>query len=398
MKTIFYAFLIVSSTLVYNKEVSASSEDLFSNPDELILNNPNHANALNLKRCALINTDEASCKFSESPLIGLNKEKITINDVLDKTMASKKYYLEAFKNALKYMPEETLIMFGSVNAIVISERISPSFYSFQTGAIYINADYLWRSAEEKAIATAKKDFRDSFGSTLSFSEDADYYKNGESLYKTNQQKSRTEKELAPNLVKLLFHELSHANDFFPRSFYTSAEINLNKTYIEVATSRADHGLLLSQRLRLSSYLLESMAEILYFGRAPTDTELNMNPKYLINDFLASEASDLYAYTNSREDLAMLVENNLMYYYFKYSPTTVFIRYPKPNFTIPKNYKKPIAGGIKNKIASPAVQERAQGVLERIFNEQLAKKVIDNLDKVLPIEIPENMSWNKVKKL
>jgi hypothetical protein len=393
MKIVFYITILLSFTS-FNQKAMASNEDFYQHPEELILYNPQTPNAENLKRCVLINADKDSCKFSESPLIAQGLKEVTVEDILDKTMSSKQSYLDTFKAALKLMPKETLMMFGSVNAVVISERISPAFYSFQSGAIYLDASYFWKTSKEKALATAKADYRDSFGSTLSFMENFNYYyKDGTSLYKSNYQKSRTTEELAPILFQVLFHELSHANDFFPKSFYTSDELDLDKTYNEMAMLRLRDGLLLSQHIVLSSNLIESFVGIIYMGNQPTDTELKMNPKYFLEEYIDGAASDIYAYANPREDLAMLIENNLMYYYFKASPTTVLIKH-----SANKKYKNSILGGVKNKIAAPDVKWRSGRVLESIFGENYSKKVINNLDGVSQTIIPEGMSWEDVKKL
>ncbi|MBY0415477.1 MAG: hypothetical protein K2Q18_14995 [Bdellovibrionales bacterium] len=397
MKTTFSIFIMSFILSLYNQAYAVNAE-FFSHPEEIILYNENQPNAKGLKKCAFVDTKQYSCLFLESPFIGHQKEKVTIKDVMNKTMASRKSYLETFENVLKMMPEETLMMFGPVNAVVISDRINPSFYSFDSGAIYISSSYLWKTAEEKELSSAKKDFRDDFGSTINFSEEADYYKNGESLYKSVKQTTRTEIDLAPILFKVLFHELSHANDFFPRSFYISDDVNVSKTYSEMASDRLDDGYLLSQKIRLSSALLERTSEILYFGKDPNDIELNMNPRYVVREFIEGDASDLYAYSNPREDLAMLVENNLMFYYFGYSPVTIFIKYPKANFKVPKNYKKPILGGVKNKIAAPLVKERSKSVLTMIFGADYAEKVITKLEKVKQVIIPENISWEKLKNI
>lgn len=393
MKSSFILYLSLLTSL----NVMASSEELFTHPEELILYNPNQTNAQNLKRCALVNSDKDSCSFNESPFIGLNNESIEVEDILNRTLTSKLAYTETFKNILNQMPKEALTMFGSVNAVVISERVSPSFYSFHSGAIYLSADYFWKGTDVTP-RKQKKDYRDDYGSTLNFSEHIDYYKDGKQLSKSLKPNYRSDEDLAPFIHKVLFHELAHAHDFFPKSFYSSDVIDMNKTFHETAMSRLDNGKLISYKLRLSSHLLNRTAEVIHLGSEPTEVELNMNPKYVVEDFLRDGASDLYAYTNPREDFAMLFEHNLMYYFFKQVPATIFIKYPKAKFKIPKNYKNPILGGIKNKIAQEDVQWRFGRVLEEVLDVDLSKKILQNLKETKPVVIPENTSWEAVKKL
>jgi hypothetical protein len=384
-------------SLAFSTAGFSASEEFYTHPEELILYNSNQANAGTIKRCVLVNTNKDSCSFSTMPLIGFRKDQIEVSDILNKTLATNKGNLETFKNILNKMPKESLVMFGSVNAVVISERINPSFYSFQSGAIYLSANYFWKGSDVSPKSEGK-DFRDDFGSMLNFSEQIDYYIKDQPLSKSLKKNFRADEELFPFVAKVLFHELTHANDFFPRSFYMTSELEESKTYNEVATYRLDNGLMLSQKIRLASNLLERTAAILYMGEKPSQTELNMNPKYVVNEFLEGDASDLYAYTNSREDLAMLVEHNLMYYYFKYMPATIFIKYPHANFNIPKDYKNPILGGVKNKLAAPDVKDRSQRVLEFMFGNDFTNKVMKNLEGVSQVIIPENTSWEAVKKL
>lgn len=389
--------ILIMMSLMLSSAVFSASEDFYTHPEELILYNKNQANAEMIKKCVLVNTDKDSCTFAAMPLIGFKKDQIEVSDILNKTVATNIGNLETFKNILSKMPKEALVMFGSVNAVVISDRINPSFYSFQSGAIYLSASYFWKGTDV-SLRSEVKDFRDDFGSTLNFSEQIDYYIKDQPLSKSLKKNFRSDDELFPFVAKVLLHELTHANDFFPRSFYKTSELEESKSYNEVAMYRMDNGLMLSQKIRLASNLLERTAAILYFGEKPTQTELNMNPKYVVNEFLEGDASDLYAYTNAREDMAMLVEHNLMYYYFKYVPATIFIKYPRANFTIPKDYKNPILGGVKNKLAAPDVKDRTQRVLENMFGGDFSNKVMKNLEGVSQVIIPENTTWEAVKKL
>ena len=50
--------------------------------------------------------------------------------------------------------------------------------------------------------------------------------------------SRTYNEMFFPVVRLLFHELAHANDYFPPSFYRESKtLDLTQTYREISNDR-----------------------------------------------------------------------------------------------------------------------------------------------------------------
>lgn len=382
----------------HNDEALILNADFYQHPEEIKMYNSWQANAETIKKCAFADKAKDSCTIKDSPLIGIGKSSLSVEDILNKTMTSNPIYIDTFRSVLNSMPKESLMMFGSVNAVVISERILPSFYTYQSGAIYLSASYFWKTPEEKAAATPKRDFRESFGVTLQFSETSDYVKDNKSIYESNRAKYRTNAELAPMLIRLIFHELAHANDFFPRNFYNSKDLDLSKTYYEMTDARWEKEEILSQKHKtnLKSDILLNIGKVLFQGDTPLKSDLDTTAYVVLEEFKNDGAADMYAYSTPREDLAMLVEKNLMHYYFKYASYAVFIKYPHANFTIPESYSYPIAGGIKNKIADIKVKERAQHVLEQIFDLSFSQKVINSLESLRPTDIPENADWDKIE--
>ncbi len=384
----------------HNEQAVLTNGDFFLHPEEVHLYNPAQPNADKIKTCAFANENEKSCAVNESPLIGMGKDSITIEDILDKTMSSKPEYIETFRYVLNKMPRETLSMFGAVNAVVISERINPSFYTYRSGAIYLSASYFWKTPEEKAVATVTKDYRESFGMTLQFSETNDYInmKSKQSAYDALSKKYRTNDDLFPLLSRLLWHELAHANDFFPKSFYNSQDLEASKTFYEITDLRWDKKQILSQNLKtnLNSEILLRMGEVLYQGDTATQKDLDTSARAIVEEYKNDSAADLYAYSTPREDLAMLVEKSFMYHYYGFSSYTLFIKYPQANFTVPESFDYPIAGGIKDKVADNKVKERVQGVLEGIFDYSLSQRVLGSLDQIKPVDIPEDTGWDKVQ--
>ncbi len=114
----------------------------------------------------------------------------------------------------------------SVTAVVISYDVRPSFYWVVTGAIYLDPEDLWLTATERDSINEAPDYRAGFGNELQFLIPWRYVKDNDyaSVYRDRSQRSnRPISELTTDLSSLLYHELAHANDFFPRSVHQSLE-------------------------------------------------------------------------------------------------------------------------------------------------------------------------------
>ena len=136
---------------------------------------------------------------------------------------------ERFSQMLDVLPDDIKVLLGAVTAIVIDDDIIPSYYWGLTGAIYIDPRYLWLSPDEANSITQQEDFRSSFSSELIFIEASRYVLNGE--YASNDialdsGQSRTIAGITYRFAGLLYHELAHANDYFPPALRDTVNINL----------------------------------------------------------------------------------------------------------------------------------------------------------------------------
>ena len=383
----------------HNSKALELSDDLFDHSEEVqfYVENPN---AENIKRCALVNDADKSCKVSESPLIGMEHEEITVDLILSRTMASKRSYFETFRKVLNSMPKETLVIFGAINSIIISERINPSFYTSYTGGIYLSSMHFWTTAKEKEDSTIKKDYRADYGLTLAYETYDRYYKDGQSLYKQSGSDARTVEDLTPDLARVLFHELTHANDYYPKSFYSSAELDSSKNFIDIVIDRLvvnEKILSMTIPTKPQSKILKNAGQILYRGQDPTEDDLtNVTAAIVLTEFKNDPVANMYAYSSTREDAAMLAEVAMILHYYNYASYNTFIKYPGPNFKVPDEYVYEIAGGLKNKIADHKVKLRAQYVLDSVVGVETSQKIIETLDKTQMIEIPENTSLYEIR--
>jgi hypothetical protein len=228
----------------------------------------------------------------------------------------------------------------------------------------------------------------------------DLIKNNKSIYSSRPDTSRTTMELAPLLIKLLFHELAHANDFFPHTLYKMENFDSSKSYYETAEIQWDAEKTLSQKMKtpLISPDWIKAGSILYQGEKADTDALNTTAQTMVREFIADGAVDPYAYSTSNEDLAMLVEESLLRLYYEYDSYVIIIKLPHANFTIPETFTHPIAGGVKNKISAPHVKVRALDVIERMFDSAFAQKISQSLDLIKPVIIPEDTRWENLTKL
>ncbi len=88
----------------------------------------------------------------------------------------------------------------------------PSFYYSATGAIYLDADSFWLTAEERDVIDEAPDFRSDFGRDLQYSGLWRYVEGTTSIFFPWSATSRTPRDLGFVLKEaawLLYHELGH---------------------------------------------------------------------------------------------------------------------------------------------------------------------------------------------
>ena len=109
-------------------------------------------------------------------------------------------------------------LLAGVSAIVLGSHVRPSYYTAATGAIYLDANNLWLTPEQRDVVTEVPDYRLAFDDELNYSSFGRLVKNNDYArrsFPTTARITRTNEELVLELGRLLYHELSHASDFFP---------------------------------------------------------------------------------------------------------------------------------------------------------------------------------------
>jgi hypothetical protein len=207
-------------------------------------------------------------------------------------------------------------MLSSVTAVVIGSHIRPSFYYAGTGAIYLDADEFWLTAEERDTVNEAPDFRSNFGKDLQFSSPWRYTKDNASIFANADPRARTPRtqgQLLREAGWLLFHELGHALDFMPPSQYGSL-FTASSAWGNIATRLNNNQLtsdIASTTYPLTSTIMSGLGQVQYQGATANATQIAYTPTQVGGFFSADLATDDYAYSTKREDTAMLLEEFLM---------------------------------------------------------------------------------------
>ncbi len=376
----------------HGTESALKNKSFFEKVGQVKPYNVNSKFADAMKECIYADTSEKSCSLSKLPLLGISKKQITVDDILDRTMISHDFLGVAFKKALQQMYPEILQMFGSVNSIVISDKINPSFYYINSGAIYLSAYFFWKNLEEREITTTVKDYRSDFGTSLQFGYSNYYRKNNQSINYTADRTIRTDTEIFFPIIFLLFHELSHANDFFPRSFYNnSTSIDMTQTYEEISYDRYDNNKLISsnQPSDLTSVKLLHLAEVLFGGEPPTEEDNLLLAVDVANEFKKEKATVLYSFFSPFEDLASNAEESMMLYYYNIYKYVKIFKYPYSNFIVPNDYHYQVVWGQKGRVLEPEIKVRALYAIENILGPEVRQRMSEKFENLSVEEIPAN---------
>ncbi|MFX4228517.1 MAG: hypothetical protein ACFHHU_11745 [Porticoccaceae bacterium] len=356
-------------------------------PDDnaLILADSSSPYADDLSNCLNPENESISCTLDTIPLLGQTSSIITPQAVLEKTLVSHQWIAERWEALLPLLPDDLLQLMGSLTGVVIGADIRPSFYTTQSGAMYLDAAFFWLSNAEKADIDTEPDFRSGFGSDLQFITLTRYIRDNDYAwrsYSLNGTDERNLEDLVEPLSSLLFHELGHANDFFPKSSFGSLN-NSNSVLSEgdrLASSRVSSALV--NFSPLTSELLVDVAQVLFQGATATDPILELATEDVAAEFSVDVANDDYAYTNQFEDLAMLLEEVMMNYHFGIDRDIAYIDRPATESSFCVDY--PVRWGQRSRIGDPGVKARARYMLQVMLNQTDVSEYIDDLDEPVPM--------------
>ncbi|MEC7470358.1 MAG: hypothetical protein VYC51_10960, partial [Pseudomonadota bacterium] len=255
--------------LIGVKEASIANNGIFTGIDMYVTTDLRPFNQTSpyadaLQACVYNNTVENSCDFDTLPLIGMETMSPSIDTILDRTLVSHHWMGERFREFLTQSAaaEDIIKLLRGVTAIVISYDVRPSFYWVRTGAIYLDARNFWRTPEERDTLNTIPDYRSGFGNELQFGIYWRYVKDGEYYYPqsslpASSRQSKSFVQLEASLAWLMYHELAHANDFFPPASWAS--ISSSSDPLSHFQRFGAQSSIMSANYPLQSTLLEGLA-------------------------------------------------------------------------------------------------------------------------------------------
>ncbi|MET0856072.1 MAG: hypothetical protein ABWY27_04940, partial [Telluria sp.] len=288
-------------------------------------------------------------------------------------------------------------LLGGVTAIVLGSHVRPSFYWSVSGAIYLDANNLWLTPEQRDVVTEVPDYRSTFDDELNFTSFGRQVRNNayaRRSFPATARVTRTSEELVLEIGRLLYHELGHASDFFSPSDRTldpaqSIWANVSGR-VGARTLVSD---VLAAQYPLMSTEMKGLGQVMYQGAAATALQKSYGPADVGRFFAADRASDDYAYSifedsNSREDLSMLFEEFMMSYRHG-------VRYDVAYTNAVKDGMSPgqvlVGWGQRGRIGEAAIKPRLKLVLQRIAP-WIDLAAVDALPA--PIMMRTGVSWDE----
>lgn len=345
-----------------------------------------------LQTCVYSNQLTAPCTIEQLPLIGQTQALSDKNKILDRLLVSHQWMGENFEAFLKEMDPASDFsrLLQSVTAVVISYDIRPSFYWALTGAIYLDPNDIWLLAQERDVINEAADYRSQFGNELNFIMPWRYVKDNQYVSYSVPRETRTHRtmaELSPELSSLLYHELAHANDFFPRSVHDSIE---GGTLLDHYNRRSLAGELVSDKVTaqypLNSDELTSLANVSFRGQSATASQKAFTPADITQLFSTDRATDYYAYSTKREDTAMLFEEAMMSH--RYGILRDVGVTDKPDSPTASNIL--VDWGQRGRIGEDTIEARAALVINEILPELDGNTLVGELPD--PIQMTQGLSW------
>lgn len=349
--------------------------------------------AESLVNCVYSNTLSSSCTLSSLPLLAQENDYLSVNHIMDRVVVSHQWMGDRFKDFLINNDNHNDFkrLLRATTAIVISYDIRPSFYWAATGAIYLDAENFWLTPQERDTINEAPDFRTHFGNDLQFSMPWRYVKDNQyanRYFSKEQRVTRTSNDGFYRLASLLYHELAHANDFFPSTEWFTH--NEQTRILDAATNTSFESDQLSISLPLQSQKMGGLAQVSFSGKLATATQKSYQSSDIKNVFSPDTATDFYAYSSLREDYAMLFEELMMQNRFQVFRDIAITTKPTGDNISAQDYI--VTWGQRGRIGEEDIKPRIAFTASRVlpaFDSNSALTVVP-----IPIDMTEGHDWLK----
>jgi len=318
--------------------------------------------------CVSATRESNSCTLETLPFLSQEKTVPTKAMIMQRVVTSHAWMGERFSQMLDVLDDDIKMLLGAVTSIVIDDDIIPSYYWSLTGAMYIDPRYLWLTPEEASTITKKEDYRASFGNKLQFLETRRNLLNGKyatKYFSMENNDTRTLDDIEVNLASLLYHELAHANDYFPP--YLRGEVDSSDTVLSALNSIFSKNITnkLYETYPLTSMSLSNMGQVMYKGEDATEEQKQVTAIDMGDLFENDNAVTMYAYSSGFEDTATLFQNAMMKLHYNIEQDFAFLEKPIKTENL-KCADYIVGWGQRNIIANEDVKRRALFVTKKIL--------------------------------
>lgn len=352
--------------------------------------------------CVYSNTAsyQNSCNFNQTPLIAHEVSSTpTVDQIMDHVIVSHKWMGDQFKKFLQEHDDHDDFknLLRATTAIVLSYDIRPSFYHPATGAIYLDPSDLWETPAQRDTINQAPDYRAGFGSTLQFEIPSRYVKNNDYASFYFPISERLDRELSDSLydfASLLYHELAHANDYFPATAWNSTE-NSSTTFLSHVNNLFGNKAIQSDELQRFSPLdanwdsenpedkseMTKLGQVRFQGVEANATQRAYSMEDVANMFKVEGATAFYNFSSTREDYAMLFDGFMMK-----------VRYGiDRDVAVSDQEYNQISWGQRGRIGENWIRPRVEFVADRILPEfTAASQIITDLPQ--PTLLDANKTW------
>ena len=341
--------------------------------------------------CVYSNQLTSSCSLATLPLIAQQSLTPSIDDIMDRVVVSHQWMGDRFKDflLLNDSNDDFKNLLRATTAIVISYDVRPSFYWAATGAIYLDANNFWLTPDERDTINEAPDYRASFGNKLLFTMPWRYVKDNNyanSYLPDNLRITRDQSDGLYRLASLMYHELAHANDFFPKTEWFSHDQNTR--ILDAALSNSFESDELAIAYPLAGDEMYALAQVSFSGETANDLQKSYTPNDIKTFFSPEVANDYYNYSSPREDYAMLFEELMMQSRYDVYRDTAVTNLPSGENISIRDYI--VSWGQCGRIGEQNIKPRVEFVTSRILPEFDSSLIIENLPT--PIAMIEGNDW------
>ena len=302
------------------------------------------------------------CTQERLPFLGTEFATPSVEDVMTRVLVSHRWMGDSLRELLERLPTDVRLLTRSLTTIVIASDIRPAYYWALTGAIYLDAAFLWRTPEERAVVTMEEDFRAGFGNRMQFSIPWRYVRNNVAWNDPAGADGTTRAHrLLPFLSFLLYHELSHASDFMPVAALD--QLDPADTALDAIWAQRDAwpSARLATALPLRSGVMRALGEVFFSGRPSTLEEDSLLPDDIVEAFSTDGAVDFYSYSSPFEDLADLHETVLMSYHHDFEKDVAIVGTEGDG-----RGDAVVAWGQRGRMTDPNVIDRMRFVIDAMY--------------------------------